>query len=311
MGVTDSLGFYIGNPGPGYGDLLHRVLSSSGFTAPLCAACPTAPKATRNYDGLELRVTKTAGSRYFFSAFYTYSKLTGNYPGLTSTFDTDGGGGRHSPNNNRSFDQPQMQFTAHGQAFGGNLPTDRPNTFGGYGSYRQKWFGGDSQIGISQSIYQGSPVSTAWPTGTSTSSVQFVEGQGSWVPITRAGDGSITAGTIKNNYRTPAYLQTDANLTHYVHVSKEHENRRFGGEINVSNLFGQHAITGYNEVPLTAAVAPSTTSNPTGFDYLAMESGWDYVGVSNSNKKLVSSTYGLPNIFQPGRQIRLKVAFTF
>ncbi len=311
MGVTDSLGFYIGNPGPGYGDLLHRVLSSNGFTAPLCAACPAAPKATRNYDGFEVRVTKTAGSHYFLSAYYTYSRLTGNYPGLTSTFDTDGGGGRHNPNNNRSFDQPQMQFNAHGQAFSGPLPTDRPNTVGGYGSYRLKWFGGDSQIGLSQTIYQGSPVSTAWPTGTSTSSVQFVEGQGSWAPVTRASDGSIQIGTITHNRRTPAYLQTDGNLTHYVHVSKEHENRKLGGEINVSNLLGQHAVTGYNEVPLTAAVAPSTTSNPTGFDYLAMESGWDYVGVSNSAKKLVSSTYGQPNIFQPGRQIRLKVAFTF
>jgi hypothetical protein len=204
-----------------------------------------------------------------------------------------------------------MQFNAHGQAFSGPLPTDRPNTVGGYGSYRLKWFGGDSQIGLSQTIYQGSPVSTAWPTGTSTSSVQFVEGQGSWAPVTRASDGSIQIGTITHNRRTPAYLQTDGNLTHYVHVSKEHENRKLGGEINVSNLLGQHAVTGYNEVPLTAAVAPSTTSNPTGFDYLAMESGWDYVGVSNSAKKLVSSTYGQPNIFQPGRQIRLKVAFTF
>ncbi len=68
---------------------------------------------------------------------------------------------------------------------------------------------------------------------------------------------------------------------------------------------------GYTEVPLTAAVAPATTSNPTGFDYLAMESGWDYLGVSNTAKKLVSSTYGQPNLFQTGRQIRLKVAYTF
>ncbi len=311
MGVTDTSGFYIGNPGPGYGDLLHRVLSSNGLTAPLCPACPTAPKATRAYDGFELRVSKTAGSHYFFSAFYTYSKLTGNYPGLTSTFNTDGGGGRHSPNNNRSFDQPQMGFNAHGKPYGGDLPTDRPNTVGGYGSYRIKWFGGDSQIGLSQAIYQGSPISTAWPTGTSTSSVQFVEDQSSWVPITRASDGSIQAGTIKHGYRTPAFLQTDGNLTHYVHVSKEHENRKLGGEINVSNLLGQHAAMGYTEIPLTAAVSPTTTSNPFGFDYYAMETGWDYVGVSNTNKKLVSSTYGLPNLFQTGRQIRLKVAFTF
>jgi hypothetical protein len=145
--------------------------------------------------------------------------------------------------------------------------------------------------------------------------VQFVENQGGWVPISRGSDGNIVAGSVKHNYRTPAYTQTDANLTHYVHVSKEHENRRLGGEINVSNLLGQHAITGYNEIPLTAATSPSTTSNPLGFDYHAMETGWDYVGVSNNDpingKKLVSNTYGQPNLFQTGRQIRLKVAYVF
>jgi hypothetical protein len=145
--------------------------------------------------------------------------------------------------------------------------------------------------------------------------VQFVEDQGGWVPITRASDGSIVPGTIKHNYRTPMFTETDASLTHYVHVSKEHENRRFGGEINVSNLLGQHAIMGYNEVPLTAATYPTTTSNPVGIDWNSMESGWNYVGVSNApnslGNKIVSSTYGQPNLFQTGRQIRLKVAYTF
>jgi len=311
IGVTDSLGFYIGNPGPGYGDLLHRTLSSNDFTAPICSACPAQPKAAREYDGLELRVTKRGGSHYFLSAFYTYSALRGNYPGLTSTFNTDGGGGRHSPNNNRSFDQPQMQFTAHGETLGGPLPTDRPNTFGAYGSFRQRWFGGESQIGFSQAIYQGTPVSTAWPTGTSTSSVQFVENQSNWLPITRASDGTISTGALQRGRRTPAYLQTDVNLTHYVHVNKAHENRKFGGEINIYNLLGQHAPTGYTEIPLTAAVYPSTTTNPTGFDFYSMMTGWDYVGVSNAAKRLASSTYGLPNLFQSGRQMRIKVAYIF
>ncbi len=311
IGVTDSLGFYIGNPGPGYGDLLHRTLYADGFTAPICPNCPEQPKANREYDGLEFRVTKTGGSHFFITAFYTFSALRGNYPGLTSTFNTDGGGGRHNPNNNRSFDQPQMQFDAHGHPFGGPLPTDRPNTFAAFGSYRIKWFGGESQLGLSQAIFQGTPVSTAWPTGTSTSSVQFVEGQGTFVPITRAADGTIVAGTPQHDRRTPAYSQTDANLTHYIHISKDHENRKFGGEINVSNLLGQHSVTGYVEIPLTAAVYPSTTTNPTGFDFYSMESGWDYVGVSNTAKRLVSNTYNLPNLFQTGRQLRLKVAYIF
>jgi hypothetical protein len=314
IGVTDNLGFYIGNPGPGYGDLLRRPLPSIGYATALCAACPAQPKAIREYDGFEVRVTKTVGSRYFFSAFYNYSKLQGNYPGLTSTFNTDGAGGRQSPNNNRSFDQPQMQFNAHGKPFGGPLPTDRPNTFGGYGSYRLKWFGGESQLGLSQVIYQGTPVSTAWPV-VSTSAVQFSEDQGNWVPISRDSSGNIVAGAVQHGRRTPAYLQTDANLTHYIHVSKEHENRRLGAEVNFSNLLGQHSVVGYNQVPLTAATYASTSSNPIGIDWNTMMSGWDYVGVSNNDpktgNKIVSSTYGMPNLFQSGRQIRLKVAFTF
>jgi hypothetical protein len=312
IGATDSLGFYIGNPGPGYGDTLHRTLYSAGYTAPLCSACPMQPKATREYDGVELAFTKTSGSHFFYKVIYAYSKLTGNYPGLTSTFNTDGAGGRHNPNNNRSFDQPQMAFDAHGKPFGGPLPTDRPNTFQGFGSFRQKWFHGESQLGLAQAIMQGTPVSTAVPTLGTTSSVQFVEGQGSFVPYTLDSSGNLVAGSIQHGRRTPAYLQTDANLTHYVHVNKEHENRRIGAEINVYNLLNQHAVTGYNEVPITAATAPpAVTSNPTGFDFLTLTSNFNYTGVMNGKKNILSSTYNQPNLFQSARQLRIKIAYQF
>jgi hypothetical protein len=98
-------------------------------------------------------------------------------------------------------------------------------------------------------------------------------------------------------------------------VSKDHENRRLGAEVNVTNLLGQHAVVGYNQVPLTAATYPTTTANSVGIDWNALETGWDYIGTSNNNptqgKKIVSSTYGLPNLFQSGRQIRLKFAYVF
>lgn len=314
IGATDSLGFYIGNPGPGYGDTLHRILYGAGFTAPLCAACPEQPKAVRQYDGLEFRVTKTAGSHYFYSVFYTYSKLTGNYPGLTSTFNTDGAGGRHNPNNNRSFDQPQMQFTAHGKPFGGPLPTDRPNTVQAYGSYRQKWFHAETQLGFSQTILQGSPVSTAIPTLGTTSSVQFVEDQGNFVPFTRdTVTGNLVPGPIQYGRRTPAYVQTDANFTHYVKISKDHENRKLGAEVNFYNLFNQHAITGFNEVPITAATKNKVpvTYNPTGFDFLALTTNFDYTSTINTNGNVLSSTYDKPNLFQSARQLRIKVAYMF
>jgi Carboxypeptidase regulatory-like domain len=321
IGATDNLGFYIGNPGPGYGDTLHRTLYGSGLTAPLCPSCPIQPKAQRNYDGLEFRVNKTVSNKWFISAFYTYSKLTGNYPGLTSTNISDGSGGRQSPNNNRSFDEPQMQFTAHGKPFGGPLPTDRPNTFQGFASYRQNWFGGDSQLGISQSFYQGTPLSTCWPTLTSTSSCQFVEDQGNWVNLHRASNGDVVVDSITQGRRTPWFIQTGGNLTHYVHVSKDHENRKFGGEVNIYNVLNQHAPTSYYDLPITAATFPTDRSNPTNFDYKSLTSGWDYAAVSNSagggannavaQLKTVSNRYGQPALFQPGRQIRFKVAYIF
>jgi hypothetical protein len=312
IGASDSLGFYIGNPGPGYGDTLHRTLYGSGLTAPICPSCPLQPKATRAYDGVEFKVTKTVGNKWFINAFYTYSKLTGNYPGLTSTNISDGSGGRQSPNNNRSFDQPQMQFTSHGKPFGGPLPTDRPNTFQAYGSYRQKWFAGNSSLGISQSLFQGTPLTTAWPTLASTSSVQFVEDQGNWVNLHRdAATGNIVRDSITYGRRTPAYIQTNANLTHYIGLSKDHENRKLGAEFNFYNLFNQHAPTSYYDLPLTTGTYPSDPTNPTGYDYKSLTSGWDYIAVSNSQNKTLSNRYGQPALFQAARQIQLKLAYTF
>jgi hypothetical protein len=324
ISVNDAV-YYIGNPGPGYGDPLHRPADqlyqyyganagAAGFLNPqgVCPSCPIQPKATRDYNGIEFRVTKTA-SRGFISAYYTYSKLTGNYPGLTSSFITDGGGGRTSPNNNRSFDLPQMQFTAHGQPFGGPLPTDRPNTFGSFGSIRQKWFAGESQLGFGQTIYQGTPVSTAWSTISGTSSVQFVEDQGNWVNLSRDAAGNFISNGITHDRRTPAYLQTDLSLTHYVHVSKDHENRKMGAEFNVTNAFNQHAVTAYYATPVgngNSAVAPPA-SNSTSFDYYTLMTNFNYIAETNKEGLYLANRYGLPQQFQIARQIRIKVAYTF
>jgi hypothetical protein len=322
ISVNDAV-YYIGNPGTLYGDPLHRPANQlvSAIPGPLayqfnnpqgvCPSCPLQPKATRQYNGAEFRVTKNS-SRGFISAFYTYSKLTGNYPGLTSTFSTDGGGGRTSPNNNRSFDLPQMQFTAHGKPFGGPLPTDRPNTFGAYGSIHQKWMLGTSTLGFGQTIYQGTPVSTCWPTVDTTSSCQFVEDQGNWVNLSRDAAGNFISNGITNGRRTPAYLQTDLNLSHYLPISKDHENRKIGAEINVYNALNQHAITSYYETPVGNGgyIAPPG-NNGTTWDYAKMMNGYDYVGTTNSEGLWLATRYGQPNQFQLARQVRLKVAYTF
>jgi hypothetical protein len=326
ISVNDAV-YYIGNPGTLYGDPLHRpadqlaqlALSKNNplwaqYNNPqgVCPSCPIQPKAIRQYNGAEFRITKN-GARGFISAYYTYSKLTGNYPGLTSTFSTDGGGGRANPNNNRSFDLPQMQFTAHGKPFGGPLPTDRPNTFGSYGSIHQKWFGGTSSLGFGQTIYQGTPVSTCWSTISGTSSCQFVEDQGNWVNLSRDAAGNFIKNGIQYGRRTPAYLQTDLNLSHYVAVSKDHENRKIGAEINVANALNQHAITSYYETPVgngNSALAP-VGNNATTFDYNTLMTGFDYIGMSNASGLWLANRYGQPNQFQIAREIRIKVGYTF
>ena len=67
MTLNDNYGYYIGNPGSAYGDFLHRavpnIATSTGNAAFLnpqgiCANCPYQPKASRRYDGIELRVSK-------------------------------------------------------------------------------------------------------------------------------------------------------------------------------------------------------------------------------------------------------------
>jgi hypothetical protein len=176
---------------------------------------------------------------------------------------------------------------------------------------------GETNLGLQQAIYSGSPISTCFPTTSSTSACQFVEDQGNFVKFTRDSAGNLVNTGIIHNYRTPVFSQTSVNLTHYVPVSKAHESYRIGGEINVTNLLNQHAAMGYNDLPITTSATITTTANPTGVDYYALMTGYDYTAVANgatatSNApKILSSQYGQPNTFQGARQIRLKVAFMF
>ncbi len=128
--------FIIANPGFG---------TDGGGPTPSCASCKLQPKGERNYDAVELRFTKVASRHWLGQFAYTYSRLQGNYPGLTSTFNTDGGGGRASPNNNRSFDQPQLQFTCStvsrsAALFQPIVPTPSRRLV----LSRQKWFAGET-----------------------------------------------------------------------------------------------------------------------------------------------------------------------
>lgn len=142
--------YTIGNPGFG-------VTQDQTFFAPIAA-----PRAVREYTGLEFRLDKRFSNNWYANVTYLYSKLYGNYTGLASadevTYST--GQGRSSPNVNRYWDFPTLLFDADGNETLGRLPTDRPHTFKGYASYRFNYWNMSTDVGGAQFIYSGTPVTT-------------------------------------------------------------------------------------------------------------------------------------------------------
>jgi hypothetical protein len=306
-GVMTAAGeaFYIVNPGEG-------IHLNGGIPAADCTNCPTQPKAKRAYDAVEFRLTKRATGNWFGSLSYTYSRLYGNYSGLTSTDVADASTGRSSPNVDRAFDEPWMQFDAHGKAIDGPLATDRPHTFKGYGYYRLKFGRHESMFGLSQNVYSGSPITTYYDTYGAN---QYPEGRGMFVPATRLADGTISYGTPYQK-RTPMFTQSDFSFVHEFQVSKTNEAMRLGFEANVINLFNQRSAlniasilyAGYSLTP-TAGIAPGAD-----IDYNSLMKGFNWQAQSNdvaANTTILNSEYGQPDLFQTGRSMRFKVKFTF
>ena len=53
----------------------------------------------------------------------------------------------------RAFDEPFMQFDAHGREINGPLGTDRPHTIKAQGFYNLKWWKFDTLFGVYQQAY--------------------------------------------------------------------------------------------------------------------------------------------------------------
>jgi len=300
-GYFDALGenYYIGNPGEGI--LVNPV---SG----VCPTCPNQPKPMRNYDGVEFKLSKRWSHNFFFTTSYTYSRLYGNYSGLTSTDEV----GRHSPNVNRFFDLPHMAWNAQGQQVFGLLPTDRPHTFKFYGAYRLKWWGMESTFGLTQVAYSGTPLTTEIGTIGSLTSSSPVEGRGNFVPLSRdPATGNWIAGGIEKGKRTDAFTNTDFLYVHEFKLSKTNEALRAAFELNVSNLLNQSNVlsiyfrgprTGVLTFPITGSAIP---------DWAAFFAGFDWVAKANAQSKVMDSRYGTSQYFQVPRSLRMKIKFSF
>jgi hypothetical protein len=329
--------FVIVNPGQGVNSTFDKFNNFLyGITNSNCgSACPKTIPAQRNYDGLEFRLTK-APTRHWSGMFsYTYSRLYGNYTGLTSSDQADGGGGRNAPNNSRAFDEPMFSWNANGGSSSGRLPTDRPNTFKGYAYYNLSWLRKFStDFGIFQVMYQGSPltsyldVGNSFPGGptpfglTGGAFPVDIVNRGKWVNVTQdPATGLITVGSPITK-RTPWYNQTDLNITQNYKVG---ESKVLSFSAIFGNLLNQRAVTQV-EGNITSGFSSNyitpggfITSDGTPF-YVATFHPYDYAALLNASPSnavngngpiTVNSGYGLPNRFQASRTIRIGLRFTF
>jgi hypothetical protein len=327
--TLDGYANYLTSIGDAYGPGTAAFNGNPAKQFGTCPTCPNNPLAIRNYDGLEFRVTKTT-SRGFAGMFsYTWSSLWGNYTGLTTTDQIDGGTtGRNSPDTTRSFDEPFYYFGANGKSNSGPLPTDRPNTFKGNVYYQLPWTGhtNTTTFGLFQVAYQGSPMSAFTDVGLAEGETPveatYIFGRGKWVNATT----DPTTGTVDfgnpYNRRTPWFTQTDFNLAHAIKVNKNNEHQVLSFSATLTNLLNQHAITsywgGFNSnynasflEPQSAACGGGCFILNGGAFYQAAETGYNAQAAATASGLLLNSHYGSPNLFQISRNIRVGATFTF
>src|SRR5262249_31011018 len=145
-------------------------------TYPAVTAPFPMPKPKRQYDALELTFDRRFSKNWFFSGNYTWSRLYGNYTGLSDTDEiagptassgwvtaqqqsgTNPSIARPGSNAHTAWDVDEILWDAHGHLnVLGRLPTDRPHVVKLYGAYT---FNFGTQIGANFYGGSGTPIST-------------------------------------------------------------------------------------------------------------------------------------------------------
>jgi len=260
------------------------------------------PKPQRDYDALELSMTRRFSKNFFVSANYVYSRLYGNYAGLgnsdeistpttgTSSATTQQSGGsiaRAGSTGSRAWDLDQYLFDSHGKFVYGRLATDRPHVFKAYGSYKFKW---GTDVGGFYYAGSGTPIST-------------VVAQAQRIPLFVEGRGSMG--------RTPILTQTDLVVGHEL---KFGEVRRLRFEFNATNLFNQKTARhifnqlnrGAGSGDVGSALNLGSTNLFNGYDYKAM-----LAAIKAGGKDPYDPRYGMADLWNAGFAGRFMVKYTF
>jgi hypothetical protein len=272
--------YIIGNPGEG-------ITTGSYWRDTYWSGDPGIPdtfKPKRHYDAIEARLDKRFSRNYQFVASYTWSRLYGNYSGLSSS--DEGENGRNSPNVNRFFDEPQVGRTEKGvEVAEGRLATDRPHTFKFFGGYTLKSMVGNTTFSPNIALYSGTPISTEVPVISST-------------PMFPYGRGDLG--------RTPWFHAFDFNVMHDFLPFKNHESMKVRFEFSIFNLFNNSTVRDRFK----------TITHETDL-YLNFENlsdpfkGFDTKALMAEQGMRTDPRYTMSSAFQAPRTLRLQLAFFF
>lgn len=296
VGTLDADGsevYLYGNPGQG----LVKQMARTTLTAPF-----DAPRPRRDYNALELSVTRRFAKGWFASASYVYSRLRGNYAGLASSDEVtppatnrvsatsqQSGGSIARPGSaaTRYYDLDYVLWDSHGNLdVNGPLATDRPHVFKLYGSYTFK-FG--TEIGGFFYAGSGTPVSTY--VNTTENAPVFAEGRG-------------------DMGRTPVWNKTDLMVAHEVKLG---ESKKIRFEFNADNVFNQKTsrftYNYYNRYRTrTSGMSLAKVDLAKGYDWKALVAG---TADAKKSTGALDPLYGMEDLFNPGFAGRFGVKFIF
>jgi len=262
--------FAIGNPGEGT-TAAATTLSGSRYRY---------PKPVREYDALELSLDRRFSDRWSLRAYYTLSRLWGNYPGLVASDEQTSfadpldpsAAVRMDPNVSALYDQPVGLVDANGEPVYGRLATDRTHQLRTQLLYT---FDVGLSVGVTQFVASGAP----------RSELAFLDDYYLVFPRGRGGLGE-----------TPWLTRTDLSLWQRLNLGR----LDLSVGLTVLNLFDE-------DTPLRYVGYRSLENLPVTTDeYLE---GFDYEGVVQTLEPF--SVYNRPDTFQQPRMVRLAVKLEF
>jgi len=282
--LPDGSEYYVlTNPGEGFGKYFEPTLPTTAEAKP-----------KRNYDAVELKLRRRLSNNWSAEFSYTWSRLFGNWSGLTSSDEPSGSnaGRTGSPDATRYWDNLIMSYDTQGHQVYGLLATDRPHTFKVQATYAFKF-------GLSAGVYwtaqSGTPQTTAQRIGQVIQSYAY--------PVYIYGRNDLG--------RSPMFSQLDLVLAQDIKFGKR---VRLTLQANVDNLLDQAVWTamynqaGYGPDPyrqgMTYVLPNANINYKNGYNLVAMNAA--YTGTHQ-----VNTLYTTPNSFQGRRQLRVSAKIQF